>query len=127
MRKAYSILGLLFLISSYSYGLEGKKKIIGHRDSTYIGIVKYPWNFRLYGVNKVLNVIIRTSSDSLPSAKYNPRDKVGIGIGTFYRSTGIWTGLRLDAFDENKTGVGLDLQLNQYVERVSHDIYFQYY
>jgi len=127
MIKAISILGLLFLYSSYSYGFEGEKKSIEKRDSTYIGVEKHPWNFRLYGVNKVLNMLLRTSSDSLPSANYNPRDKIGIGIGTFYRSVGVWTGLRLDAFDKNKKALSIDLQLNQYGDRFSNDMYFQYY
>lgn len=127
MPKTFSILGLVLLVTSQCYGAGGEKKFLGNRDSSFIGIAQYPWNFRLYSVNKGIGVVLRTSSDSLPSANYNPRDKIGIGIGTFYRSIGIWTGLRIDAFDKNKKGLSLDLQLNQYGDRFSNDFYFQYY
>jgi len=115
------------LVSSASYGLEGEKKIIGNRDSNYISIPKYPWNFRLHGVYKPLSLILRTSSDSLPSPNYNPRSKMGIGIGTYYRSIGVWTGIRIDALRKKEQRVQLDLQLNQYGNRFTNDVFFQYY
>jgi len=127
MIRILSIVGLILLLSCPSYGNDDEKKPIGNRDSTYISLPKYPWSFRLYGVYKPINVLIRTNSDSLPSANYNPRAKIGIGIGTYYRSIGLWTGFRIDAFNRKNKRVQLDLQLNQYGDRFTNDLYFQYY
>lgn len=99
----------------------------GDRDTSYIRVTKEPWNFRLYSVNKISEMILHTPNDSLPAASYNPKAKIGVGVGAFYRSFGAWIGLRVDAFDKSKNTVQYDLQLNQYAKRFVNDLYLQYY
>lgn len=97
------------------------------RDSTFIRTSELPWSFRIYSVNKISEMVLRTPNDSLPAAVYNPRSKIAVGVGIFYRSIGIWTGLRVDVFEKNKKTVAYDLQLNQYAKRFANDLYLQYY
>lgn len=106
---------------------DSLKGPIAGRDSTYIRSCELPWSFRIYSVNKISEMILRTPSDSLPAATYNPRSKIALGIGVFYRSVGIWTGLRIDQFDKNSKTIAYDLQLNQYAKRFTNDLYLQYY
>ncbi|MHB1279112.1 MAG: DUF4421 family protein [Bacteroidia bacterium] len=126
--KTWMTLVFLATISQLTArGIDFPKGPISGRDSTCIRTCDLPWSFRLYTVNKISEMVLRTPNDSLPAATYNPRSKIAIGVGVFYRSVGIWTGLRVDVFDKNKKTIAYDLQLNQYAKRFANDLYLQYY
>ncbi|MDX5320603.1 MAG: DUF4421 domain-containing protein [Bacteroidota bacterium] len=105
----------------------GTETLLQGRDSSYIGVVERPWSFRLYGVTKVLELNLRSVEDSIPSARYNPREKLGIGVGTFYRSFGLWAGMQLGNKPNERQAFRLDLQLNQFGKKFTNDYYFQFY
>lgn len=127
MKTWLTLLLICILSQLNAKGIDDPKIVSSGRDSSCISSCKLPWSFRLYSVNKISEMILRTPNDSLPAATYNPRSKVAIGVGVFYRSFGVWTGLRVDVFDKNKKTIAYDLQLNQYAKRFTNDLHLQYY
>jgi hypothetical protein len=96
------------------------------RDSSYIRQWSQPWTFRLYSVQKLTKLVLKTPNTQ-PATIYEPRAKIGLGVGIFYRSIGSWLGVRVDFFEKNKKTVAYDLQFNQFLKRLANDIYMQYY
>ncbi|MBI1222059.1 MAG: DUF4421 domain-containing protein [Bacteroidetes bacterium] len=126
--KKSGILCLLFLLvgsRAQAFDLLARKP--DNRDTSFIAIHRLPINFRLYGVTKFMELNLRGQEDSIPSARYNPHEKIGIGIGSYYRSIGFFLGLHTFGKSKNKDQYRLDLQLNQFGKKFSNDFYLQRY
>lgn len=114
---------LSFVQQGMAHDLLGKKP--DNRDTSYISTEALPWNIRVYGVTKLMEFNLQPQSDSIPSARYTPQEKIGIGMGAFYKSFGVYLGFH--TFGKKADQIRLDLQLNQFGKKFTNDLYLQIY